>query len=47
MLRYVYELFQFDIHPVILTVQVDMADKKKLGHAILGAFTGEFEPKGF
>ncbi|XP_054264435.1 uncharacterized protein LOC128987555 isoform X2 [Macrosteles quadrilineatus] len=31
--------FQFDIHPVILTVQVDMADKRKLGHAILGAFS--------
>ncbi|XP_046664700.1 amino acid transporter AVT1E-like isoform X1 [Homalodisca vitripennis] len=31
--------FQFDIHPVILTVQVDMAEKKKLGHAILGAFS--------
>ncbi|XP_066998507.2 uncharacterized protein [Anabrus simplex] len=30
--------FQFDIHPMILTVQVDMKNKKKLGHAIAGGF---------
>lgn len=31
--------FQFDIHPVLLTVQVDMADKSKLDRAILAAFS--------
>nr|XP_018916094.1 PREDICTED: uncharacterized protein LOC109043358 [Bemisia tabaci] len=30
--------FQFDIHPMILTVQVDMEKKNKLGHAILAGF---------
>lgn len=32
--------FQFDIHPTILTIQIDMADKLKLPTAIVGAFTG-------
>lgn len=26
--------FQFDIHPMLLTIQVDMADKKKVGRAV-------------
>lgn len=30
--------FQFDVHPMILTVQVDMQHKNKLGKAILGSF---------
>lgn len=35
---------QFDIHPVILTVQVDMLNKRKLGHALFAAFCGKFYP---
>ncbi|KAL1131376.1 hypothetical protein AAG570_010993 [Ranatra chinensis] len=30
--------FQFDIHPMILTVQIDMKDKNRLGQAILLGF---------
>lgn len=26
--------FQFDIHPMLLTIQVDMAEKKKIGRAV-------------
>lgn len=26
--------FQFDIHPMLLTIQVDMSDKRKIGHAV-------------
>lgn len=26
--------FQFDIHPMLLTIQVDMEDKNKIGHAV-------------
>lgn len=26
--------FQFDIHPMLLTIQVDMADKRKIGRAV-------------
>lgn len=28
--------FQFDIHPMLLTIQVDMEDKKKIGRAVFG-----------
>ncbi|XP_075233164.1 uncharacterized protein LOC142331271 isoform X2 [Lycorma delicatula] len=31
--------FQFDIHPLILTVQVDMANKMKLGQAVAAGFS--------
>ncbi|XP_044266985.1 amino acid transporter AVT1D [Tribolium madens] len=31
--------FQFDIHPSILTIQVDMKEKSKLNSAVLGGFT--------
>ncbi|XP_018571167.1 sodium-coupled neutral amino acid transporter 5-like [Anoplophora glabripennis] len=30
--------FQFDIHPTILTIQMDMNDKMKLPRAVIGAF---------
>lgn len=26
--------FQFDVHPMLLTIQVDMEDKNKIGHAV-------------
>lgn len=28
--------FQFDIHPMLLTIQVDMENKKKIGRAVFG-----------
>jgi solute carrier family 32 (vesicular inhibitory amino acid transporter) len=28
--------FQFDIHPMLLTIQVDMEDKSKIGRAVFG-----------
>lgn len=28
--------FQFDIHPMLLTIQVDMEDKRKIGRAVFG-----------
>ena len=28
--------FQFDIHPMLLTIQVDMQDKRKIGRAVFG-----------
>ncbi|CAH1369092.1 unnamed protein product [Tenebrio molitor] len=31
--------FQYDIHPSILTIQVDMKEKSKLNSAVIGAFT--------
>ncbi|XP_050356349.1 probable sodium-coupled neutral amino acid transporter 6 [Nymphalis io] len=31
--------FQFDIHPMLLTLQVDMKDSRKINSAVLGAFT--------
>lgn len=34
--------FQFDIHPVILTIQMDMKDKTKLSRALIGGFSGYF-----
>lgn len=34
--------FQFDIHPVILTIQMDMKDKTKLSRALLGGFSSYF-----
>lgn len=34
-------VFQFDIHPTILTIQVDMLQKKKLSKALLAGFLGE------
>lgn len=33
-------VFQFDIHPTILTIQVDMHEKIKLNKAILTGFLG-------
>lgn len=39
--------FQFDIHPTILTIQVDMVNKLKLPSAIVGAFAGENFMKRF
>lgn len=30
--------FQFDIHPTILTIQVDMKEKSKISRAVLGGF---------
>lgn len=33
--------FQFDIHPTILSVQVDMEDKSKLGKPIIAGFLGK------
>ncbi|XP_023951377.1 probable sodium-coupled neutral amino acid transporter 6 [Bicyclus anynana] len=30
--------FQFDIHPMLLTLQVDMKDSRKINSAVLGAF---------
>ncbi|KAF2893755.1 hypothetical protein ILUMI_12418 [Ignelater luminosus] len=30
--------FQFDIHPTILTIQVDMTDKSKIDKAVIGGF---------
>jgi hypothetical protein len=33
--------FQYDIHPSILTIQVDMKEKSKLNSAVIGAFTCE------
>lgn len=32
--------FQFDIHPSILTIQMDMDDKMQLPKALIGGFTG-------
>lgn len=32
--------FQFDIHPSILTIQVDMDEQRKLPRAVLGGFSG-------
>ncbi|KAK7792892.1 hypothetical protein R5R35_005059 [Gryllus longicercus] len=32
-------VFQFDAHPALLTVQVDMADPRRLGHAIAASYT--------
>lgn len=34
--------FQFDIHPSILTIQMDMTKKSKLTSAIAGGFLGLF-----
>ncbi|CAG9858890.1 unnamed protein product [Phyllotreta striolata] len=34
--------FQFDIHPSILTIQVDMLAKSRLTRAILAGFSGKF-----
>ncbi|XP_032524168.2 probable sodium-coupled neutral amino acid transporter 6 [Danaus plexippus] len=31
--------FQFDIHPMLLTLQVDMKDSRRINSAVLGAFT--------
>lgn len=31
--------FQFDIHPTILNIQVDMRDKNQLGKAVIGGFS--------
>jgi solute carrier family 32 (vesicular inhibitory amino acid transporter) len=28
--------FQFDIHPMLLTIQVDMKDRRKIGRAVFG-----------
>lgn len=33
--------FMFDIHPAVLTIMVDMDDKKKLPIALFGAFGGK------
>lgn len=33
--------FQFDIHPMLLTIQVDMKDKSKILWAIIGGFFGK------
>lgn len=30
--------FQFDIHPTVLTIQVDMVDKRQIHKAVMGAF---------
>lgn len=27
--------FQFDIHPMLMTIQVDMQDKQKISHAVI------------
>lgn len=35
--------FQFDIHPTILTIQVDMINKKEIHKAVIGAFSGAKE----
>lgn len=37
--------FQFDIHPTILSVQVDMEYKSKLGRPIMAGFFGEKKNK--
>lgn len=34
--------FQFDVHPTILSVQVDMENKSKLGKPIMAGFLGKF-----
>lgn len=34
--------FQFDIHPTILTIQVDMTDKSKIDKAVIGGFASIF-----
>lgn len=33
-------VFQFDIHPTILTIHLDMKDKSQISKAIIGAFSG-------
>lgn len=33
--------FQFDIHPMLLTIQVDMKDKTKIPWVIIGGFSGK------
>lgn len=33
--------FQFDIHPSILTIQVDMLEKSNLSKAIIGGFSSK------
>lgn len=33
--------FQFDIHPSILTIQVDMKEKSKLNIAVIGGFASK------
>lgn len=34
--------FQFDIHPMLLTIQVDMQDKKKIGRAVFSGLLATF-----
>lgn len=33
--------FQFDIHPNILTIHVDMKEKQKIAKAVISSFLGE------
>lgn len=32
--------FQFDVHPMLMTIEVDMQDKRKIGNAVCYAFAG-------
>lgn len=34
--------FQFDIHPMLMTIQVDMQDKKKIGLVVTYGILSEF-----
>jgi len=36
-------VFQFDVHPTLLSVQVDMHDKLKVGRSIIASYFGECE----
>lgn len=33
--------FQFDVHPMLMTIEVDMQDKRKIGNAVCYAFAGK------
>lgn len=33
--------FQFDIHPMVLTIQVDMSEKNKIGCVVFFGFLGK------
>lgn len=34
--------FQFDIHPMLMTIQVDMQDKRKIGNAVTYGILSEW-----
>lgn len=34
--------FQFDVHPMLMTIEVDMQNKREIGNAVCYAFAGIF-----